>query len=460
MTGKSLRARPGPRTGAPGRRAGHERARSARGARRTRRPRFFFVFVHHELRRRLRQALLIALGLGVGVGLVMTVSAVSTGVATAQAAVLRSLYGIGTDLIVTEPARHSGGIQDPDALLAGGLGPFPAAWAASISRLPHVASAAGGLQLTELKQSADGFWASVTVDGADVTRARLGPLTAGTIAAGHPFTPADSAADVALVDADYATANKLRVGSSVTVAGTRFTVIGIVRQAQGAGSADIYIPLQPAQRLARSTSGKRLTGQLDVVYVTSDSAAHIANVQQEISRLLPTATVTSSSGLARAVTGSLQSTASLADDLGTWAADAALIAAVAVASLLTLAAVTRRIRELGTLKALGWTTTRITGQILGESAVIGVAGAAIGVAAGFVGAALVSALAPRLSATAPQDNGSGQTTTITVHLTAHASPAVVATTALLAMSSALLAGSLGAWRAARLQPAAAFAQIA
>jgi len=459
MTGRSLRARHDPREDAPGRRAGHERARSARGARRTRRPRFFFVFVHHELRRRLRQALLIAAGLGVGVGLVMTVSGASAGVAAAQAAVLRSLYGIGTDLIVTEPAHHPGGIQDPDTLLAGGLGPFPAAWATSISRLPHVAAAAGGLQLTELTQSADGFYSSVTVDGAYVTRPRLGPLTAGTIAAGHPFTPADSAADVAVVDAGYATANKLRVGSLVTVAGTRFTVIGVVRQAQGAGSADIYIPLRPAQRLARSASGKRLAGQINVIYVTADSAAHIANVQQEISRLLPAATITSS-GLAKAVTGSLQSAASLADDLGTWVADAALIAAVAIASLLTLAAVTRRVRELGTLKALGWTTTRITGQILGESAVIGAAGAAIGVAVGFAGAALVSGLAPRLSATAPQDNGSGQTATIAVHLTAHASLAIVATTALLAICGALLAGSLGAWRAARLQPAAAFAQIA
>lgn len=398
--------------------------------------------------------------LGLGVGLVMTVSAASAGVSSAQAAVLRSLYGIGADLIVTEPARHSGALQDPAALLSGGLVPFPAASAASVSRLRYVASAAGGLQLTELKRSAGGLWTSITVDGADLARPRLSPLAAGPVVSGRGFTPADGALHVAVVDANYATANKVSVGSSVTLAGARFRVIGIVRQWQGARSADIYIPLGPAQRLARSPSGGRLAGQVNVIYVAADSAAHVADVQPEIARLLPSATVTSSSDLAKTVTGSLQGAASLVGDPGRWVEVAALIAAFAVASLLTMAAVTRRVRELGTLKALGWSTSRIIGQIVSESAAIGVVGAATGVAAGFVGTALVNALAPGLSATIPRDNGSGQTTTAAVRLAAHVSPAVIVTAVLLAIGGALLAGSLGAWRAARLQPADAFTKIA
>jgi putative ABC transport system permease protein len=425
-----------------------------------RRARFFFVFLYRELRRRLRQALLIALGLGLGVGLVITVSAASAGVSNAQAAVLQSLYGIGADLTVTEPARHSGALQDPGALLSGDLSPLPAASAVSVSRLPHVASAAGGLQLTELKRSAGGLWTSITVDGTDVARRGLGPLAAGTVVSGREFTPADGTLDAAVVDANYATVSKLSVGSSVTLAGTRFRVIGIVRQAQGARSADIYIPLGPAQRLARSPSGERLADRVNMIYVVADSAAHVADVQREIARLLPSATVTSSSDLAKTVTGSLQGAASLVRDLGTWVAVAALITAVTIASLLTIAAVTRRVREFGTLKALGWTTRRIIGQIIGESAAIGVIGAAIGVVTGFAGAALVNRLAPELSATVPQNNGSGQTAAVAVRLAAHASPAVLAMAALLAIGGAFLAGALGAWRAARLQPADAFARIA
>jgi putative ABC transport system permease protein len=421
--------------------------------------RFFFVFLYRELRHRLRQALLIGVGLGLGVGLVMVVSAGSAGVAAAQAVALRSLYGISTGLTVTKPVRHPGAFQDPHALLAGALAPLPSALTASVSRLPHVASAAGGLQLTELKQFPGGLWTSITVDGTDVARPGLGPRTAGTMISGRDFTPAEGTSDVAVVDGNYATASKLRVNSPIVVAGTRFTVIGIVRQAQGTGPADIYIPLGAAQWLGRSPGGERLFHQVNVIYAAADSVTHVTEVRQEISRLIPSATITSSIDLAKAVTGGLQSAASLIGNLGTWVAVAALIAAFAVASLLAIAAVTKRTREFGTLKALGWTSRRITGQIIGESLATGVIGTAIGLAAGFAGTALINGFAPELSATVPRNNGSGEAATVAVRLTAHVNPAVIAAATLLAVGGAVLAGALGAWRAARLQPADAFAQI-
>ena len=99
------------------------------------------------------------------------------------------------------------------------------------------------------------------------------------------------------------------------------------------------------------------------------------------------------------MTGSLTSTANLANDLGTWLSVVVLVAAFTVASLLTMAAVTRRVREFGTLKALGWRSSRIVGQVLGESITIGIAGGAAGIALGYAGAALIDHLAPKLSAT-------------------------------------------------------------
>jgi putative ABC transport system permease protein len=94
-------------------------------------------------------------------------------------------------------------------------------------------------------------------------------------------------------------------------------------------------------------------------YVTAASASDITALQNEITKLLPGASVTTPSSLASEVTGSLASTAKLANDLGRWLSLLVLIAAVAVACLLTMAAVSRRVREFGTLKALGWRGTRI-----------------------------------------------------------------------------------------------------
>src|SRR5581483_10322045 len=105
-------------------------------------------------------------------------------------------------------------------------------------------------------------------------------------------------------------------------------------------------------------------------------------------------------------TGSLGSAASLANNLGKWLAVAVLIVAFGLASLLTVAAVSRRVAEFGTLKALGWRGRRIVGQVMGEALAIGVIGGVAGVGLGFAGAALVSRLAPALTASAGLSPGS------------------------------------------------------
>ena len=435
--------------------------------RRRRRPaidRFLLTYLYRELRSRLRQALLIALGLGFGVGLVVTVAAVSAGVGNAQGAVLHSLYGIGTDLTVASPTSGgasnrsgAGGGAIPNVLRPGDLGLLPTTWVTRISRLAHVASAAGGLELTELTQSG-GVPQSFSVDGIDVTHPGLGPLASGTLTSGHGFSETDGFSNVAILDANYAAANKLSAGSAITLDGTSFHVIGITSQAEG-GGADIYLPLARAQALARSSVGKSLTGYVDEIYVAAASSADVRAVQTEITRLFPSATVTSASSLASQVSGSLASTARLINDLGKWVAVAALATAFAIAGLLTAAAVNRRVRELGTLKALGWSTRRIVTQIMGESAVVGILGALIGIAIGFAGSAFVDAVAPTLTAIVSQGAGTGESTTVPVHLTADVSEVAVIVAVLLAIAGALVAGSVGAWRASRLQPADAFAQI-
>ena len=478
---------------------------------------FFLTYLRRELRRRMRQAIFIALGLAVGVGLVITVMSASAGVKAAQAKVLRALYGIGTDITVTTkpkppsskpttgqssqaagngPGSRAGVCINGkcyssgtiDTLVSGDHGALSAQTAAKIARLAHVRDAVGGLVLTDnrivLPSGSNSQLTpptSISVNGTDISHPKLGPLSNGTLTQGRAFTKADTNANVAIVDGNYASQHKLKVGSTVTVAKVKFKIIGIVTQPQASSPPKVYIPLKRAQALALDpATGKSMKNEINTVYVAAASAADIGAVQKEIRHLLPQATVTSSSDLASEITGSAASAAKLAGALGKWLAVLVLIAAFAVASLLTMAAVARRVPEFGTLKALGWRSRRIVSQVLGESVGIGIIGGALGVGLGFAGVAIIDKIAPKLSATVPSaSGGSGLQTrvagpgggpagggpvashaTIAVPMSASVTVGAIVLAVLLAIAGGLLAGSFGGWRAARLRPAAALARVA
>jgi putative ABC transport system permease protein len=465
---------------------------------------FFFTYLRRELRCRMRQTVVTAAGLALGIGLVVTVTALSSGVRVAQGRVLGALFGVGTDITVTTatgPASGSAGMaqitpepyaQHTDTISSTSLGTLSAADVAAITRLGKVSAGAGGLVLTEIKTTIPPDTAPPTsfqppvqtsVTGVDINAGAFGPLAAARLVSGRAFTVAQANADVAEADADYAKAHGLKLGSPVTIAGTRFTVTGIVRQAPGSNAPQLYIPLARAQALSH------LTGMVNTIYVQAASAADVGAVSSEISRLLPTATVTNSASLASGVAGSLKTTAQLARTLGLWLAVLALLAAVTVASLLTLAATARRVREFGTLKALGWRSARITAQVMGETIVMGVAGAAAGIALGLAGAMAAGAAASKLTATVQTANvGQGSfggslsagggvfhgtvggpvqtfanpnaTHTVAVPFTAPVSVGAIVLAAMLAIAAAVIAGSVGGWRITRLRPAAALARIA
>ena len=64
----------------------------------------FGTYLRRELVNRRKQTIIIAVGMALAIALVIVVNAVSAGVKQAQASVLESVYGVGTDITVTEPA--------------------------------------------------------------------------------------------------------------------------------------------------------------------------------------------------------------------------------------------------------------------------------------------------------------------------------------------------------------------
>ncbi|TXL89335.1 ABC transporter permease [Streptomyces sp. IB2014 016-6] len=483
----------------------------------------FFTYLRRELRRRRKAALVVASGLALGIALVIVVNSVSSGMRDAQGKVLESLYGLGTDMTVTKaaPPASEGGRDRPrfnfdaqdgdekqssDIVMPQGFETLASSTVDEVADQSGVATAVGGLSLSVVKvdgefrpgrlqpreDSANGGGGgggiggpqgevrgggaefdvnSYTVYGTDTTRQDLGPLTSSRITDGRTFKTAETDAKVAVADAAYAKEKKYKVGSEVTVKGTKFEIVGIATPDSGDAAANLYIPLKQAQTLSDSKD------KVTTVYVQADDSQQIGAVKSAIQKNIPGTTVTTSADLANTVSGSLTTASDLATNVGKWLSVAVLVAAFVVAGLLTVSAVSRRVQEFGTLKALGWKSGRVTRQVVGEAMVNGLVGGALGIAVGVAGAYALTAVSPSLTAQlgaaaggpgggpagglvrAGGPGAQGADKAIEIALTAPVSASTIALAVGLAVTGGLIAGAFGGWRASRLRPADALRRV-
>jgi ABC-type antimicrobial peptide transport system permease subunit len=489
---------------------------------------FYLSYIAAELRRRKGRTLLTALGLAVGVGLVVTVSALSTGLDDAQSKVLKPLTGVGTDMSVTRPLKLSGnggfaglskkerdqlekengpariGLANrgkpgthfsDDNFVATGQLSFPQSEVAKIAALKGAKDAAGGLTLTALhiegtvpKQTSQpqvqqfGGGGSnqpgpprnidaqpMTVTGVDVSKPTLGAISPSQITDGT-YLHSGSARE-AVLNTSYARRKNLHVGSTIKLKGKTFKVVGLARTPLGGQSADVYVKLDQLQSL----SGRK--GRVNVIYARATDTGSVSSLAAAIRHSFSGAQVTTSKDLADRVGGSLKDAKSLTEKLGKALEIVGLLAAFLIASLLTLASVTKRIRELGTLKALGWRQWQVVRQVTGESLAQSILGGVLGAALGIGGAALITAIAPQLEASVESPAaagptggsgpipigafGQGQITSGVTHVALDAPVGIQLVLLAIALSLAggLIAGAVGGLRAARLRPADALRHI-
>jgi ABC-type antimicrobial peptide transport system permease subunit len=481
---------------------------------------FYVTYMLSELRRRRGRTLLTALGLAVGVGLVVAVSALSTGLDRAQAEVLKPLTGVGTDLSVSRPIRFTSG--QPTRPGPGGLSQseraqlekengatrfglrnlgkpgskfsrddfvstsqlsFPASRVAKVEQISGVQSASGSLTLTSVHvsgtvptQTQQQFgpggagqagaprsidFDSRTVTGIDWSRPAIAPITPSQIVAGHYVKSAKQA----VLNLSYARRKGIKLGDKISFGTTKLTVVGFARTPLGGQASDIYMDLAKLQKL----SGR--TGRVNAIQVRATSASQVGRVAQAIRTSFPGASVTTAKDLADRVSGSLIDAKNLTNKLGIVLEIVGLAAAFLIAALLTLSSVTKRIRELGTLKALGWSQRLVVRQVTGEALLQGVLGGVFGIVVGVGGAALISAFAPTLKATVAQaaaqgpgflgpfGQGSVSAGSTTVSLDAPVSIGLIALAVALAVLGGLLSGAVGGFRASRLRPADALRHI-
>jgi ABC-type antimicrobial peptide transport system permease subunit len=297
-----------------------------------------------------------------------------------------------------------------------------------------------------------------TIGGVDQTSPTMGVVTGAQVTKGRFLSL--SGGKETLAATSYAAKHSLKVGSKLNLNGTSFTVVGLVSPPLGGQSADVYLPLKQLQTLA---SEKNLA---NVILVHAKSSSDVARVKQEIQQALPEAQVASSKDVADKISGSLVDASNLSHDLGFALSIVAAAAAFLLAALLALSSVGKRVRELGTLKALGWTQRMVVRQIAGESLATGILGGIFGIGLGVAVALAVDAFGPSLTASSTSGSdianlgvSTVRTATRNVSLTAPVGISVLAIGFGLALLGGLIAGTAGALRAARLRPADALRQV-
>jgi putative ABC transport system permease protein len=481
---------------------------------------FYLLYLSAELRRRKGRTILTALGLAVGVGMVAIVAALSKGLDDAQAKVLAPLRGVGTDMSVNRPVlvRGSGSAQSFDPTTGGaGLSAeeyaqlqrenepaflemqelqippgsrysrdflmttdrlsFPESEARAIAAIDGVETIAPALTLNVFRMS--GIFPSPsqpaprtevtqwTISGVDTSAPELALVTPSQITRGRYFQPGADAEAEAIVNRDYANRRQLTVGDPLRIRGRTFTIVGIAKPPLGGETSDMFVPLDVLQKLAQ------LQGRVNVFRVRAASVGQLSSVAAQIEKTMPGWEVTTAQDLAARVAGSLKDAQSLSGKLGTALALVALVAAVLIASLLTLSSVSKRTRELGTLKAIGWPKRLVVRQIAGESLVQGLLGGLVGALVGVGGAALITALGPTVEASFSQTAtripvgapveifGQGRVApgSSTITLTAPLDLWMLGLAITLALVGGLIAGTIGATRAARLRPAEALRAV-
>lgn len=275
----------------------------------------------------------------------------------------KRVEGVGADILV-QPPNSSIFFAFSSAVMQESIGD-------QIAQLPGVDEVAPTLILTEPKSL-------VMLYGIDYHR--FNALSRGFLfRAGRPF----SAPAEAIADDIAAQTRHLKVGDTIQLLNHAFTVSGIVAHGKG---ARFFIPLKTAQDIAGAEH------RVSMFYVRSKGDTEATRA--EITRLLPQSTVRSLSEYVSLMTSSnlpqLRPFTRTMVGIG-------MVVSFLVVLLNMHTMVMERTREVGILKALGFSRFDVVRMFLGETLFIAVIGTSFGILVTFLVQAILRETSPGLT---------------------------------------------------------------
>lgn len=316
-------------------------------------------YVFQELTRQKRRTVMAVIGLSIGIALLVILNALSLAYHEAARAPLKE---IGADITVQRP----GNVPED---LAGAVFPCSAVTIRrdEIDRIVKVSGVRGaGTAVLLWVFEPNRAWIVLGIEQENP----IGPsilrnfVTEGRyLAAGKPE---------ALVEAAYARQFGIKPGDTVSIAGRSFPVVGLIDASHAAkiAVANLYLPLSAAQAIAAASKTLQsvspfAAGDVNLLFIRADQEK-ITSVASALKGILGDKVAVATPDSFLKLLGSFFA---VSDKFTLVASLIAVLIAVLIAFKTMAGNVAERTREIGVLKAVGWTHRNVILQLLAESVV-------------------------------------------------------------------------------------------
>jgi putative ABC transport system permease protein len=312
-----------------------------------------------ELYYQRRRTVMSILGLSIGIALLIVLNSLS--LAYRQAAHV-PLQEIGADITV----QRSGDVPKD---LAGAVFPCSAVTirkeeVEKIQKLPGVRGIGTGLLLWVFDPNRAWIVLGIEKDNS------IGPsLLRSSVTEGRFL---EDGKPEALVEQAYARQFGIKLNDTISVADDKFPVVGIIDASRAAkiAVANVYLPLKEAEDLATSSKGLQSVspyapGDVNLLFIKADQEK-IAGLASEMKGILGNKATIATPDSFLKLLGSLFA---LSDKFTLAASLIAIIVAVLIAFKTMAGNIAERAREIGVLKAVGWTNRNVVSQLMSESVI-------------------------------------------------------------------------------------------
>jgi putative ABC transport system permease protein len=362
-----------------------------------------YSYVLKELRYHHNRTLVNILGIGIGIAFFVSINAVSTAY---QKAVSLPFKNLGADIVVQRPEKRAVDSGQPPASMRGIRLPFsnqllPSQDLEKLKTIEGVDSMASSLLLWEFDKG--GFR---TIMGVDLTQPSLGPVKVKDWLKEGRFPQKEGEV---VIEKHYAKFQHKKMGDTIDINSRPFSIVGFLEIKEGSqiASANIYLPLQDAQGLLGTESGgvnpvRNSSGALNtagiipksnptmeqpgiisngvnIVYLRLKNPSLLSQVKTSIARYLNGVSVTSSDSFLEVMGG----VSKISDQFSFIVSLIALGGAVFLIVKAMLSNLVERSREIGILKAVGWTERDVQKQLMGEVFLQSLLGGVFGILMGY-----------------------------------------------------------------------------